>query len=415
MRSTLALFLWLPLAAAQGEESPMRWRFAGMAGAEEPGRQAIRDRITGWWKEFGTKTGDLLDFFSQKNRWDVPGWMRRHLQAIHPALMWEYGPAVKAKGHRLVITVESKSHLRPLAEEILKAAPRLEGWEFYGYRLPESYEAAMDTVKARTKGDITQTEFSAEPGAFHRIDCVFASPRYETDEQCDKAFGDVFVAVECLVGEENLNRWIGALQVIPWKQRKGKLSPIREFRTVVDRQIAAVTASLPKKPVHQLQEEGNWALYKLEPEKKADYAAQEDMFVGKSMNERLWQNAHRKAPFDSVRYSKAGETFCYVKLDGREAAKELFKDKAAIEDALEEALRGADVGCFIGGGTGLVYSYVDLSVADLNKAVPIIRRVLQKGKVNKRSWILFYDTDLEWEWIGIWDDSPPPPRDRKEK
>jgi hypothetical protein len=24
-------------------------------------------------------------------------------------------------------------------------------------------------------------------------------------------------------------------------------------------------------------------------------------------------------------------------------------------------------------------------------------------------WIQFFDSDLQGEWIGIWDDTPPPP------
>jgi hypothetical protein len=49
-------------------------------------------------------------------------------------------------------------------------------------------------------------------------------------------------------------------------------------------------------------------------------------------------------------------------------------------------------------------------VTDLAKAVPILREALQKGKVDRRSWSLFYDRALAWERIGIRDDPPPPRR-----
>ncbi len=66
------------------------------------------------------------------------------------------------------------------------------------------------------------------------------------------------------------------------------------------------------------------------------------------------------------------------------------------------------VGCFIGGGTGLKYSYIDLALTDLDKGIKLTKEILRNGNITKNSWILFYDSELENEWIGIWDDSPKP-------
>ena len=42
---------------------------------------------------------DLEDLFKrQVQKWDLPAWMNRHLQAIDSSLMWEYGPACSAAG-----------------------------------------------------------------------------------------------------------------------------------------------------------------------------------------------------------------------------------------------------------------------------------------------------------------------------
>ncbi len=134
------------------------------------------------------------------------------------------------------------------------------------------------------------------------------------------------------------------------------------------------------------------------------------MFVGKSMNTELWQNAHAGVPFHSVRYSACGEVFCYLKTDGSEGLEgETFQDKGDIEDALDERLREVKLGCFVGGGTGLRYSYVDLALTNVSEAIPCIREVLQAGHLTRRSWIEFYDSEWHNEWVGIWHDSPPPP------
>jgi hypothetical protein len=88
--------------------------------------------------------------------------------------------------------------------------------------------------------------------------------------------------------------------------------------------------------------------------------------------------------FHSERFSKCGETFCYVKLDGKDGLdEEKFPDKAAIEDALDEVLRPRRLGCHIGGGTGLRYSYIDLALTDVQQGLDAVRRRLREGNVPK--------------------------------
>ena len=131
-----------------------RWRFADESIAAERGARAQTvTSIDSWWDTFRARTDDLAALFSRKQQWDLPAWMAEHLQAVDPRLMWEYGPAIRAQGHRLVITPESAHHLRPLVATLLERAPAIPGWEFYGYRLPESLASAQQTVAARTRGE----------------------------------------------------------------------------------------------------------------------------------------------------------------------------------------------------------------------------------------------------------------------
>ena len=367
------------------------------------------DRIDAWWDAFQAKAEDIDALFSRKTEWDLPAWMEEHLQAIHPALMWEFDAAVQGPGHRLVITPESRRDLRPLVSEILRRAPQLDGWEFYAYRLTEDYEMAVQTVEARTQGDIGKTFFRATIGDFNRIDVVFCAEHYSRDD--DQSLNDVFVATETLLGEEVLDKWIGAIEVEPLAPDDAEsVTHIRELKTEVDELIEKVRSSLPDRPYCELDEDREWSLFKPEPQESEDYPGQLDMFVGKSMIPVMWQNAHSSATFDSVRHSKCGETFCYVKIDGAEGVdEEKFADKSEIEDALDGALREHQFGCVVGGGTGRMYSYVDLALVDVDRGAEIVKDVLQEGNIPKRTWILFFDADLQAQWIGIWDDTPAPP------
>lgn len=149
----------------------MRWLFPDPDDREEAAaRKKVLARIDRWWEAFAGKTQALGDLFRGKKKWDLPGWMDDHLSAIHPRLMWEYGPAVHAEGHRLVITPESRTHLRPLVKAVLDRAPEIPGWEFYPYRLPESLEGAKAPVEARTGGSLDGLTAEVRAGEGNRID-----------------------------------------------------------------------------------------------------------------------------------------------------------------------------------------------------------------------------------------------------
>ena len=64
-----------------------------------------RDKQRAALAEDTAKREKIENAFKPRSRYDLPKLMEETLQAIHPGLMWEYGPAVKQKdGYRLVIT-----------------------------------------------------------------------------------------------------------------------------------------------------------------------------------------------------------------------------------------------------------------------------------------------------------------------
>ena len=363
-------------------------------------------KIDAWWAEFTARTDILSDVFARRKNWDLPAWMQTHLHAIDEHLMWEFGPAIRGKGHRLVITSEFRRDLRPLVKQILARAPRLDGWEFYAYRLPEDFEMAEQTVMARTGGSISKTLFRARVNDINKIDILFLSRDYASAED-KQAMNDVFVASETLLGEEILDRWIGAIEVAPLDYGSQEPQGVRDMKNCVDDLIESVRSSLPDVPYFRLAENLTWTARQLTPEEAEDYPHQADMFVGVSMIDPMWQNAHQNQSFDSVRFSRHGEIFCYVKIDGLEGSQ--FADKGEVINAVDDALTKAEAGCYVGGGTGLRYAYLDLALTDIERGVEIVRRILHHGEICRRSWILFFDTDLQSEWFGIWDDTPAPP------
>ncbi len=396
----------------------MRWLFSNPADREESAaKAAIEEKIDQWWAEFAKRADDLDALFHRHQKWDLPEWMARNLQAIDSCLCWEYGQAVKGPGHRLVITPESERHLRPMIRSLLEKAPKLTAWEFYPYRLPESMENALATVKGRTGGDLSGVLARVQAGENNRIDLCFHSPRCleSGDSQTSK---DGFVAAETLLGEEVLDTWLGAIDAEPMPKGRLGLLPLERLAPTVAALIDSIRSQLHDRPFWEIDvraEDYNWSSFKIDPPEREDYPAQLDMFVGVTPYVPMSMAAHSGLPFSSARFSRFGETFCYLKMDGMDGLDARhFQDRGDIEDALDARLVPARLGRTLGGGTGRRYSYIDLALVDVPKSIAELRKVLCEGNIPKRTWLLFHDAELADEWIGIWDDAPPPPpRDRE--
>jgi hypothetical protein len=403
----------------------MRWRFIDPTNREEvEAREAVVARIDAWWAAFTAKTEQITALFKQQVEWDLPGWMIEHLDRISEGLRWEFGPGVRRDGHRLVITPESRQPLRPLVTTILERAPDLPGWEFFDARLAESLKAAKQLVEARVHVDISDFQVRVARGGDHRIDLCYTAPAISNSEDQTAAHA-AFVATESLLGEKLLDRWIGAIEVSPAAKKNWLRSVLRSsapkprgviglerLKDTVEAVVGSIRDQLPEQPCYEWTENADWTLWKLEPEKQDDYCRQDDLLIGKSPNPEFWTAAASRTAFYSERFSRCGETFCYLKLDGSEGLEgEKFADKAEIEDALDAVLKPAKLGCQVGGGTGLRYSYIDLALVDLEAGIEAVRKRLQAGNVPRRSWIQFFDADLAAEWVGVYDDSPQPPMD----
>ena len=409
------------------KSADMRWRFpddTDVAEAEE--RRKILERIDEWWQAFAESSVKLEGAFAGRFEFDIAEFMQQHLQRIDSKLMWEFGPALRSNGHRLVITPESERQLRPLVETVLARAPSIPGWEFYPYRQADNHELALANAKGRSGVDVSNFTVQAKRGALNAIDLVWVLANGLAPSE--DLHGAAFVATESLLGEEILDTWIGDISIEPHPRpsflarmmgRGGAPSSSdgaeqpASLRERVTSLISSVCADLPKEPYATTEDNSNGTLFELEPSQAEDYPRQLDLMVSGSRGlPQMWRAAHLSLPFSSRRFSNHGEAFCYLKVDGIGGlAGSAYTDRSQLEDAIDDTLRPHALGSVIGGGTGLRYSYVDLALRleGIDRSIVALRTLAREGKIPKRSWLLFFDAQWQDEWIGIYDETPPPP------
>lgn len=394
----------------------MRWLFADPQNAAEAAyRRKIMSAIDAWWRSFQQRAPDIERVFSRQSKMDLPEWMHETLGGVHPAIMWEFGRALRGSGHRLVITPEMNHHLRPLVRTLLERAPRMPGWEFYDYRLPEDCEQAMLAVEGRVGVKLNGARIAAAATRSRKIDLSYFFPP-ELRLSDEKARHAAFIASEVLFGEQALDAWIGAINVIDPLNRdpKRRLLPLERGQETVAALISSLTEQLPERPFWERPTESDediWTSFQLQrPENAEDYAEREDYMFGTTRWMPLIETVHSGQLFGSSCHSRHAETFCYLKLDAAEIPSEHLVDfRSQFEEAIHSQLALAQAGGIVGGGTGLRYSYIDLAVTDLKLAIPLLQRLLASREAPLRSWLLFFDGDLRGEWVGIYPDTPAPP------
>jgi hypothetical protein len=138
------------------------------------------------------------------------------------------------------------------------------------------------------------------------------------------------------------------------------------------------------------------SMFEFAPVDQGKVAGRDDLLVGYTVIPELWKRAHADPPQATAELARAGESFYYLKIDGHEdLADSDFGDRGGVEDALDEALSEAGLGCVIGAGTGIRYSYVDMAVVPSPAWLRLVRKILRDGRIGKNTCIVAFDDDHE--------------------
>jgi hypothetical protein len=364
----------------------MAWKFLDESThANKKYREEMMELINSWWAHFQNKRKAIEGFLNGRGHVDIEDFMADCLQNIDENLMWEFGTESGGERYQLVITPETERHLRPLVETIIASAPKLTNWSFYGYRQPHGFEDTAELVKDHTGVDTSAISFKATLTEDHLIELLFD---YKGQKGAESLGDAVFMATEYLLGEEVLDRWIGEMEVND-TGASGPFISMSELPNTVADLIKNIQKSLPDKPLAAIR--GTLKPQEITVEDEPEDDEERDVIWARTLHPKVWQAAHGESAFDSCRFSRHNERFCYLKIEGFTAEEKLNE----LENRINDALSNQSLGCTLGLARGARFGYIDLCLVDPAKAIPVLKGMESKCHLE------FFDADWASESIPL--------------
>jgi len=280
-------------------------------------------------------------------------------------------------------------------------------------------ESALERVHRDTGYDLSAASVRVGFTRGHLMDLVIRSAAFAlAGSAADSAACERLVTL--LLGAECRAAWVGSITSVPGPKPSSlrmvgrdddRFHPIATLSETIEGGIAGIHGGLDERPYHRFCEQAGWTLLDVEPHATdAECLAQDDLALCSTMLPEMLKCFLQGQPFSSVRFSRNSEIFCYLKYRSDQRTSEVrLAERLALEDALNRALVPGGVGCVVGSGLGLHYSYVDLALTDLDHGAELCARVFEKSAIEGPCWLLFCDSKWSDVWAPLTEDQQSPP------
>jgi hypothetical protein len=394
--------------------NPMRWVFSDRSVHSRREREHLLERMDAFFGRLAAERPLLAGAPDL----EVEALLAERLQEFAPWLeleICERGPRERL----LWLADRAGRGVSPAVEGLAARAPELPDLAVVGSRPASSLGQALETVERRCGVDLGDARVRAGFARGHLLELVVYSGSFAsaTDE---RALAAAELLLLDLLGQRLFDDWIGEVRVAPLPRQsllrvidsprpEEQSFPLAELPEIVARAVAGLHGGLPDRPLWQAPPEDAWTMFELEPELTVDYAAQDDLAIASTLLPEMLKCFLSAQPFSSVRFSRYGERFAYLKLDGDGASAESrLGARRALEDRLAEELPRAGAGAVVGSGMGVRYAYIDLALADTGRSVERVIEIARACGAPERSWLLFCDSAWAEEWVEVWEGGPPP-------
>ena len=387
----------------------MRWNFADSTLRWEESRKTrFIELMDLFWVEFGKVSERIYRDFNAQDYSFLVTWFNRRMSRFNVELFWTISRCDDKKLF-LIITASGVGENRPIVETFVSRAPDFPDWIVQSYKPPLVRECSK-IEDNRISGDWSDLKFSLQKCDDNVIEVSLYSNNFHginLDEDVDNAI----VLGEILLGEENLDKWIGAFGAISLTQQSGasgeELSKAEfadklhaEFESLKD----SIRNTLPRVPYHELEFEQSLSTLSLEHVNDASRTSCESCLP------HIIESVMQRFIFHSCRFSNFDELFCYLKFQC-EVTESSETFLPSIRKELDARLVDAKAGRCFGYGAGREYFFLDLVLSDIERAREVISSLAEEYNFSRSSWIKFFDRYYMCEWVGVYHDTPKPSPD----
>lgn len=199
-------------------------------------------RFWSWWDTKGARRSAAAIAAGEPERMFGP--LAKHLTAIHPGLIWEFGSGPDGQ-NVLVVTSEGDPALRAITSRWLLAAPPPDRfWDYSSSRLPAPDPAASVLTMGRAQIDVTSVAVAADVARSH-VDVTMYHPGF-ADLPPDQHMVTAFMLLDTVLGEAAVDSWVGT--VTAGTEPPSDLVPLVDLPAVVSELEADLTDADGERP-----------------------------------------------------------------------------------------------------------------------------------------------------------------------
>jgi len=194
--------------------------------------QARAEAIDAFWKFWSAHKDEVAASVVEGMSQSLVQSIGAHVSAVDASLDWELGPGRKS-AHHLCVSGKGDPVMRVICEQWLHRAPPPDAtWEYYASRQPHGRDGmVLDIGGESIELDALACKIT-EDDAYEKLDLDVFHPKFKGIRNKDLKAQIMFIGLDTRLGEDDVERWIGALETIDRKPKHAV--PFPELRARID-------------------------------------------------------------------------------------------------------------------------------------------------------------------------------------
>ena len=341
----------------------------------------FKARVERFWQWYEQAGGRFYQMIENGRCADLAPEVSKGVDNLVPGLAWVFGPGADGVGHSFTLSGEGVLHRQLLALYCVSRAPKLTGWTFYASRQPGTIEGIQMEIGGH---EFDAMEFWITPtidNESEKVDITVWHPLFAHVLKENERLSPLFLFLDEVLGEFGTGQWIREIESND--TRLADAIPLKELQGFIKKLEA-------EKGWQKLPPGESGVVYNRK--ERANRFLRDDIIAGSTVHPNLVNEYYRAEGRLEDPLAGTGADYVFVSCDCAffQKVEELVNERAAIEDALNQALQSAKSGRLLGGAFGSQFAYIDLLSFDGQNSLEIVKRVLRERDLPKGTAINFF-------------------------